>query len=74
MFHFLGLDNPSGPIYLFWSGVFGDVTIIGAVIALYCKHNCHRHHCPKIGKHIYKGIPYCGVHHPALGRDENHTQ
>lgn len=62
--HLLGLDNASGAWYLFWSGFFGDITIIGGVITLYHKHNCHAPRCWRIGKHQLDGTPYCTKHHP----------
>jgi hypothetical protein len=64
LYHWLGLDNASGAPYLWWSGFFGDVTILGSVIALYHKHNCHYKGCARIGKHLFDGTPYCSKHHP----------
>lgn len=60
--HFLGLDNVSGPVYAFWSGFGGDLTIFGAIFGLYYKHNCHIKRCPRIGKHTIDGTPYCSKH------------
>lgn len=60
--HVLGLDNASGRWYLFWSGFFGDTTIIASIVILYWKHNCHHKGCPWIGKHHLNGTPYCSKH------------
>lgn len=62
MMHLLGLDNPGGPWYLFWSGIFGDLTIFAAVLAHYFKHNCHVKGCLRLGKHTVDGSPYCSKH------------
>lgn len=65
----LGLTNPSGHAYSFWSGVgadIGEVTIIGGMIAIYRKHNCHVRGCWRVGKLAVDGTPYivCHRHHP----------
>jgi hypothetical protein len=62
--HWLGLDNASGAVYLFWSGFFGDLALFGGAWAIYHKHNCHYPGCPRIGKHVVDGTPYCTRHHP----------
>lgn len=62
--HVLGMDNPSGPVYLAWSGWVGDMGLIAGAGALFYKHNCHRAWCPRIGKHMYEGTLYCARHHP----------
>lgn len=54
--------NNTGPWYNFWSGFAGDLTIFGAIFALYYKHNCHVKGCPRIGKHSVNGTPYCTRH------------
>lgn len=66
LYHWLGLDNASGPFYLFWSGFFGDVTIFAAGIALFFHHNCHVKGCPRWGKHKINGSPYCSKHKESL--------
>lgn len=63
--HITGLDNASGPVYLFWSGFFGDLTIFAAAIAIYWKHTCHNPGCYRISKHVINGSPYCNKHHEA---------
>lgn len=67
--HLIGADNGSGPVYLFWSGFFGDMTIFTGVFMLYRKHNCHVTTCPRIGRHRVKGhqgeeYVVCKRHHP----------
>lgn len=59
------LQPLSGQGYQFWSGIgsdFSEITILGAVVGLYYKHNCHTKGCPRIGKHIVNGTPYCTKH------------
>ena len=61
----LGLTDASGGWYLFWSGVFGDVTIFGAGVLLYRKHNCHVHRCWRISRHVTpEGHAVCRTHNP----------
>ena len=67
---FFGLTNPAGHAYAFWSGIgsdIGELTIIGGMIAIYRKHNCHVRGCWRIGRLSVKGTPYvvCHRHHPA---------
>jgi hypothetical protein len=65
--HAIGMTNGSGSEYLFWSGFGSDlseITLIGAIFGIYYKHNCHVKGCLRIGKHIFKGTPYCTKHHP----------
>lgn len=64
LMHWLGLDNASGPQYLFWSGFFGDVTIFGAAIGLYLHKNCHVPGCLMVGHANDKGVVYCKKHNP----------
>lgn len=47
--YWLGLTNPSGPVYLFWSGFFGDVTIFAAAVLFLRHKNCHRKGCWRLG-------------------------
>lgn len=52
--HVLGLDNPSGAWYLFWSGPGSDISelaLLGGIIGLLRKHNCAVHGCWRIGRH-----------------------
>lgn len=67
--HLLGLDNLSGPWYGFWSGFGSDlaeITLIGALLGLLRKNNCHVHGCWRIGRHPVEGTTYtvCRKHHP----------
>jgi len=73
LYHFLGLDNLSGSYYGFWSGVGSDLTelaIVGGLISMVRKNNCHHRWCPYIGHHEYSdpatGLTYklCRLHHP----------
>lgn len=63
----LGLTNASGDLYLFWSGIFGDVSIFAAVAMLYWHHTCHVDNCLRFGRHPVNGTTYttCRKHHPA---------
>jgi hypothetical protein len=68
--HWLGLDNVSGAPYAFWSGVGGDVAIIGALLSgpvvLLRRHNCHAARCWRIGRYHAAGGAYvvCARHNP----------
>ncbi|MCX4750915.1 hypothetical protein OG455_41275 [Kitasatospora sp. NBC_01287] len=67
--HFFGLDNPSGPAYLLWSGVGSDVSelaIIGGLISMWRRHNCHVRGCWRIARHPVDGTNWvvCRHHHP----------
>ena len=71
---FLGTTNGSGRWYLWWSGMFSNLTIFAAVAVFYRKHNCHVHGCLRIGTHKavdQNGIEHvvCRPHHPDLGAD-----
>ena len=75
MFHIFlnwsGSSNPSGNQYGFWSGFGSDISeflILGGVIQLYRRHNCHVSSCHRIGKHPVTGTPYvvCKRHHPGI--------
>lgn len=69
---FLGVMNGSGRWYLWWSGMFGNLTIFAAIIIFYRKHNCHVHGCFRLGRHPavdQNGVEHivCRRHHPDLG-------
>lgn len=66
--HIFGIDTQNSHWYDFWSGVGAQLTLFLAVLGAYHKHNCHVRFCPRIGKHIYDGTPYCTRHHPAHDR------
>lgn len=68
--HFFGLDNGSGPNYLFWSGVGSDITevaIIGALVTMYRRHNCGVKGCWRVGRRQVLGTDHvvCHRHHPS---------
>jgi hypothetical protein len=69
---FLGTTNGSGRWYLWWSGMFGNLTIFAGILIFYRKHVCNVHHCLRIGTHHAMdadGVDHtvCRRHHPALG-------
>jgi hypothetical protein len=75
LLHVLGLDSGSGPAYLWWSGAgsdLGELALIGALLAIVRRHNCHVRGCPRIGRHLFAdqvtGVTYmlCGRHHPGV--------
>lgn len=69
---FLGTTNGSGRWYLWWSGMFGNLTIFAAILIFYRKHVCHVHRCLRLGSHTAvdrQGTQHvvCRRHHPDLG-------
>ena len=70
--HVLGLDDPAGHWYLFWSGVgsdLGEIAIVGTLVTTYRRHTCHvtaPRFCWRLGVHPIDGTAYraCGRHHP----------
>jgi hypothetical protein len=69
---FLGTTNGSGRWYLWWSGMFGNLTIFAGILIFYRRHNCNIHRCPRIGTHHAtdaNGVEHvvCRRHHPDLG-------
>jgi len=65
-----GSENTSGapPNYNFWSGFgsdLGEVALIGAVLGMFKRHNCHQRRCWRIGRHVVNGTPWCDKHHEA---------
>jgi hypothetical protein len=54
----IGLAN-SGPVYAFWSGFFGDVSLLAGVVVFVVHKNCHGRGCWRIGSHH---SPYCSKH------------
>jgi hypothetical protein len=52
-----GTYNESGPYYGFFSGFGSDIAeiaIIGGLISIYRKHNCHLPGCWRIAHHTFK--------------------
>jgi len=71
---FLGTTNGSGRWYLWWSGMFGNLTIFAAMILFYRKHNCHVHRCFRVGRFAAvdtRNVEHivCKRHHPDLDAD-----
>lgn len=69
LLHVLGVDNVSGPWYAFWSGFasdIGEVVLVGSMLAIVRKHNCHVRRCWRVGRHPVAGTGYmvCRKHHP----------
>jgi len=67
--HVLGMDNLSGPYYGFWSGSgsdIGELAMVGGLVAIVRKHNCHVDKCWRVGRHPVAGTAYvvCRKHHP----------
>jgi hypothetical protein len=67
--HWLGLDDGSGRIYLFWSGPgsdLGELAIIGGLVSVARRHRCHVRGCWRIGRHPVDGTVFvvCARHHP----------
>jgi hypothetical protein len=64
-----------GTGYQFWSGIgsdIGEITLIGALIAIWSKHNCHIHRCWRLSWHPsekYGGHVVCRHHHEDSGTD-----
>lgn len=72
LLHFTGADDLSGPIYGFWSGFgsdLGEIAIIGGLIAIIRRHNCHVRGCWRVGRHPVEGTSFvvCRAHHPDPG-------
>ncbi len=65
---FIGVTDPSGMPYLFWSGIFGDITIFVAIGVWYWKHTCHDPGCWRIARHAHEHGKYqfCRKHHPEI--------
>jgi hypothetical protein len=54
--------------YNFFSGAGSDITelaIVGGILGMYHKHNCHDPGCWRIGRHSVDGTPWCNRHHQA---------
>lgn len=64
--HLLGLDDPSGRWYLWWSGPFADIPILAAVVVFLWHRNCHVKGCRRLGRFPLEGSSWtvCGRHHP----------
>lgn len=66
--HWLGLDNGSGPIYLWWSGIAADISevaIFGGLFSVYRRHQCEVARCWRLGRHqTAANHMTCRHHHP----------
>jgi hypothetical protein len=63
-----GTVNEGGPYYGFFSGFgsdLGELALIGAVVGMLRKHNCHQRRCWRVGRHTVDGTPFCNRHHQA---------
>lgn len=63
----IGLDDPTGNWYLWWSGFGSDLGLIAAAATVVWKHNCPVKGCNRIGKFpLTDGSGYfvCSKHHP----------
>jgi hypothetical protein len=66
-----GSSNTAGtpPNYNFYSGAGSDIAelaIVGGLVSVYRKHNCHVHGCWRIGRHqTAGGHVVCRPHNPA---------
>jgi hypothetical protein len=72
--HLTGSDNLSGPWYGFWSGFgsdLGELAIVGGLVSLYWRHNCHVKRCWRIGRLPAGGFLVCHKHHPTGAPDAN---
>jgi hypothetical protein len=59
----------TGNGYQFWSGIgsdAGELAILGGIIAIYRRHNCHIRRCWRLSWHVHPehGHPVCRRHHP----------
>lgn len=68
LLHVLGIDDPAGRWYLFWSGAGADLGYLSVAAAVWRRHNCHQPRCLRIGRHVVDGTSWCGKHH-GLARD-----
>jgi len=68
-----GTVNEAGPYYGFFSGFgsdVGELTLLGGLIAVYRRHNCHTAWCFRLGHHDFTdaatGLRWklCRSHHP----------
>ena len=61
--YWLGLTDPAGGPYLWWSGFGGRVALGGALILTYLRHhNCHTSGCWRFGHADETGTVVCRRH------------
>lgn len=73
--HWLGLDNPAGPVYAWWSGAGSDLpqlAIFGALVGLYRKHQCEVRRCWRLGRHR-TAAAHCVCHRHSPTGAPTHT-
>jgi hypothetical protein len=73
LLNLFGISNLAGYGYGFFSGIgsdLGEVALIGAIIAVYRKHNCHVQRCWRVSRHPVHGTPWvvCRRHHPMIDK------
>jgi hypothetical protein len=62
--YFLGLNDPNGWPYLFWSGIGGRIVFPFAILLGWWRHHeCHTPGCHRPG-HVYRGSIACRRHRP----------
>ncbi len=69
LLHVLGVTDVSGRWYGWWSGAgsdIGEIAIVGGLINVARRHNCHVHNCWRVGRHQVTGTTFtvCRKHHP----------
>jgi hypothetical protein len=66
--YWLGLTNPSGSPYLFWSGAGANLAYLGLAIGALRYVNCDTPHCWRPGLRRVEGTDerVCRKHHPHL--------
>lgn len=65
---FIGVTNPSGRAYLWWSGIGSDLGEFAIFGLVYRRLVCHQRGCFRLGHHSIDGSPLivCRKHHPEL--------
>jgi hypothetical protein len=68
LLHTFGMDDGGGAWYLWWSGIVGDLALLGTLFVLLRRLNCHAAGCWRVGIHRVVGTPYvtCRKHHPVV--------
>ena len=68
LIHVLGLDDPGGRWYLWWSGIAADASelaIFGGLFSVYRRHQCEVQRCWRLGRHQTAARHMtCRHHHP----------
>jgi hypothetical protein len=60
LLHVLGVDDPGGRWYLWWSGIGSDLGEFAIAGAIWHHLNCHERRCLRIARHRSDG--YCRKH------------